>query len=102
MTDQLRACPLCGQPAQSQIFDRYAGCNNKACELYGKNIPMWAWQSRPLESALNDQIEAQGKLIAELFELIDSAINFGDMEYKQSHLIDCRFTIEEWKKGQGK
>ncbi len=70
MSDELKACPWCGSPA-----DRYDGPNRLleyvGCDSCGRTFPMSVdeWNNRPSEDALRTRLE---KAEAALREYADS------------------------------
>ena len=74
MSDELKACPFCGEPADDR-YNRLAKCSNKSCLMNH-----WVddedffidddWNTRPIEDALRARI-------TELKEFIDQLIEAG-------------------------
>ena len=62
MTDEPKACPLCGQPAHYYDYgdDRDAwGCSNPVCPIYYHFVvvPLAVWNGRPIEDAQQARID---------------------------------------------
>jgi len=65
MSDELKACPLCGSEAKDAWFTednnsrvRRVSCSSKACFLHDAELIVPAWQDRPIEAALRAQLVA--------------------------------------------
>lgn len=52
---QYRPCPVCGSKAQSARAG-WVTCQNMSCYLFAYGLPIAAWQSRPLEDALQEKL----------------------------------------------
>lgn len=66
MDEELKPCPFCGKPGT--VFGGWFGCSNRDCLVeagrYGDGgheaIP--AWNTRPIEDALNAELAQQNEL----------------------------------------
>lgn len=58
MSEQLKACPFCGSPAEpyDDEEDSNVGCSNRACIVSGPDSRK-QWQSRPIEDKQAELIE---------------------------------------------
>jgi hypothetical protein len=61
---ELKACPYCGKEPKSSTFKftdgiscTYVCCSNEDCPFFGRTMRLEAWQSRPLEDALQSRID---------------------------------------------
>ena len=78
---ELKACMGCGKPA-TRIDTAYDGepravCYTRDCILYDIPFKFEAWQSRPLEDALQARIDEATQIIREAKEINDDQSEYG-------------------------
>lgn len=87
MTDELKACPLCnsqGIYAGTGMGEKFYKCSNGHCVLSEYKIPYMAWQRRPIEDALEAEIQNHLNVISD-----DEAL-----------LAEKAREIESWKRDE--
>ena len=96
MSEELRPCPFCGEPADDR-YNRLAKCSNKSCLMNH-----WVddedffidddWNTRPIEDALRARI-------AELEALVDELVNIGDNLFDSLNPIAWKHEwLDKWWK----
>ena len=95
MSNELKACKVCGEPAY-RIDNAYDGepravCYNRQCWLYDKPFKFDAWNTRPIEDALNQRIaELEAKIKAfknaELMNDIERIKSYNRIVYLEEQL----------------
>lgn len=71
MMDKLKPCPFCGGEVDTHTLSygrRICGCCRGDCILCGRWFGVEEWNSRPLEDALQDKVDA----LVELTKALDS------------------------------
>lgn len=74
----LKPCPYCGGEAEKRAVSigaevRYGYyCKRTRCQ-YGQNHSPAAWNTRPLEDALQAQLRERDEMLREVMELLDRA-----------------------------
>lgn len=71
MAEEIKACPMCGQPAKPRSMSNgFLQCSNPKCAM---RLQVWSymrWQHRPIEDSLRAQFAAAHKELAELSEVV--------------------------------
>ena len=80
---KLKACPFCGQPATESEGGniiaggrhhaiKFAECQNEDCSMFTHFMPVDKWNTRPIEDALQSELDALRQSISEAVEEINT------------------------------
>jgi len=90
---ELKVCPNCNNVGWYVVADENGEPEQVQCQ-FCYTEPNSVFNAI---NALNEQIMEQGGLIHNLFVLIENAVNYGNLEYKQERLRSCLSIITTWK-----